>query len=115
MRVECDGPRSGPHPAVLGLPFDPLTRDRKAGVMEPGTRGWVADTVLGGILGGVAGAIVAVNFVIYVGIEDGYEASIPDVFRQNPVAGVVTVMILITGPVLGIVFARRLRQKRSRP
>ena len=83
--------------------------------MEPGTRAWVADTLLGGIVGGVVGAIVAVNFVIYVGIEDGYEASIPDVFRQNTVAGIVTMMILLAGPVLGVVVARRLRRKRRQP
>jgi len=69
----------------------------------------------GGVIGGVVGAIVAGNFVIYVGIEDGCEASIPDVFRQNVVAGVVTVAVLLAGPVLGIVGARRRRGKRGRP
>jgi uncharacterized membrane protein len=75
---------------------------------------WLADLVGGGIIGGATGAIVAVNFVIFVGIEGGYEASIPDVFRQNLLAGIVTVVILAAGPVLGVVIARRMRRRRSR-
>jgi uncharacterized membrane protein len=73
------------------------------------------DALAGGIAGGVVGAIVAVNFVICVGIKDGYEASISDVFRQNMFAGIVTVVVLVAGPVFGIVVARRLRRKRTRP
>jgi uncharacterized membrane protein YesL len=82
--------------------------------MEPKTKGWLADTLVGGIVGGVAGAIVAVNFVIFSGIEGGYEANIAEVFRQNVVAGIVTVTILCAGPVLGVVGARRLRRNRAR-
>lgn len=76
---------------------------------------WLADGVVGGIVGGVIGAIVAVNVVIYAGIEGGYEASIPDVFRENTLVGVVTVAILVAGPVLGVVVARRRRRRRARP
>lgn len=76
---------------------------------------WFFDLLGGGIIGGAAGAIVAVNFVIFVGIGGGYEASIPDVFRQNVLAGIVTVGILAAGPVLGVVIARRMRRGRSRP
>jgi uncharacterized membrane protein YesL len=83
--------------------------------MEPRTRGWLADTLIGGIVGGVVGAIVAVNFVIFIGIDGGYEASITDVFRQSVIAGIVTVTVLLAGPVLGVVGARRLRRKRARP
>ena len=83
--------------------------------MAPRTRGWLADTLVGGAVGGVVGAIVAVNFVIFIGIERGYEASITDVFRQNVIAGIVTVTVLVVGPVLGVVGARRLRGKRTRP
>jgi uncharacterized membrane protein len=83
--------------------------------MEPGTREWMADALVGGLVGGVVGAVVAVNFVIYVGIQDGYEASLPDVFRQNVVAGIVTVLVLFAGPVLGVIVARRLRRRRNRP
>lgn len=78
-------------------------------------RVWLVDAVVGGIVGGVVGAIVAVNFVIYVGIDRGYEASIADVFGQNMLAGIVTVTVLVAGPVLGVVVARRLRRKRVQP
>jgi hypothetical protein len=79
------------------------------------TRGWLADLVVGGITGGVVGAIAAVNFVIFTGIEGGYEATIADVFEQNAALGVVTVAILIAGPVLGVALARRRRSRRERP
>lgn len=80
--------------------------------MTPKGREWVADIVLGAIAGGLVGAVVAVNFVIYAGIEGGYEASIAEVFRQSPFAGIATVAILIAGPLLGVVVARILRRKR---
>jgi hypothetical protein len=78
----------------------------------PAKNGWFADIVVGGIVGGVAGAIAAVNFVIYAGIDRGYEASIPDVFRENAVVGVITVAVLVAGPVVGVWIARRLRRRR---
>jgi hypothetical protein len=81
--------------------------------VENSKRGWLGDIAIGGVIGGIVGAIVAVNFVIYVGIEGGYEASLADVFRQSLVAGVITVAILGTGPVLGVVLARRLRRRRA--
>ena len=76
-------------------------------------RQWLIDGLVGVGGGGLIGAIVAVNFVIYVGIERGYEASIPDVFRQNPLAGIVTVVILAAGPVAGVVGMRWLRRPRG--
>jgi MFS family permease len=82
-----------------------LTESRK--------RAWLADIAMGGVVGGIIGAIVAVNFVIYAGIEGGYEATIPDVFRQNVIAGVITVVILASGPLVGVVTARRLRGRRG--
>ena len=78
-------------------------------------RGWLADIAVGGIAGAVMGAIVAVNFVICVGIERGYEASIADVFRRSTLAGIVTVAILLAGPFLGVWAARRRRGKRAQP
>jgi hypothetical protein len=75
----------------------------------------LVDIVVGGIVGGITGAIVAVNFVIYFGIDGGYEASVADVFRQNTFAGIVTVTILGFGPFCGVAIARRLRRKRERP
>ncbi|WP_299441410.1 hypothetical protein [uncultured Phycicoccus sp.] len=74
------------------------------------TRGWVVDVLLGGIPGAVLGGIVAVNVVIFSGIDRGYEASIAEVFRENAVVGVVTVLVLLAGPVLGVWAVRRLRR-----
>jgi hypothetical protein len=79
----------------------------------PAKSGWFVDIVAGGIFGGIAGAIVAVNFVIYSGIERGYEATIPEVFRESVVAGVITVAVLLAGPVVGVWIARRLRRRRN--
>lgn len=50
--------------------------------------------------------------MIYTGIEKGYEASLVEVFQHSLIAGIVTVMILVAGPVLGVLTARRLRRKR---
>lgn len=82
--------------------------------MKATARGWLVDALVGGFLGAVIGAIVAVNLVIYSGIEGGYESSIADVFEQSTPTGIVTVAILIAGPVLGVFVARRLRRKRER-
>ncbi len=79
-----------------------------------GTRGWVLDVLLGGVPGGVLGAIVAVNIVIFSGIDRGYEASIPEVFRENVVVGTVVVLVLLAGPVLGVWAVRRLRLAMAR-
>lgn len=76
-------------------------------------KGWLTDLIVGGVIGGVIGAIAAVNLVIYAGIDRGYEASIPDVFRESVVVGVVTVAILVSGPVVGVWGARRLRCQRD--
>jgi len=75
------------------------------------TRDWLIDILIGGVLGAITGAIVAVNVVIFAGIEEGYEASIPDVFRQNTIVGVATVGILLTGPIVGVVVRRRMRDR----
>lgn len=71
---------------------------------------WLVDLAVGGLVG----AIAAVNFVIYTGIEQGYEASLVEVFQHSLIAGIVTVMILLAGPVLGVLTARRLRRRRAR-
>jgi uncharacterized membrane protein len=76
-------------------------------------KGWLVDLTVGGLVGGLVGAVAAVNFVIYTGIERGYEASLAEVFQHSLIAGIVTVMILIAGPVLGVFTARRLRGKRA--
>ena len=76
-------------------------------------KGWLADLAVGGLVGGLVGAVAAVNFVIFTGIEQGYEASLGEVFEHSLIAGIVTVMLLIAGPVLGVLTARRLRTRRS--
>lgn len=77
-------------------------------------KGWLVDLTVGGLVGGLVGAVAAVNFVIYTGIEQGYQASLVEVFQYSLIAGIVTVMILIAGPVLGVLTARRLRRNRAK-
>jgi len=76
-------------------------------------RAWLADVLVGGLVGGVIGAIVAVNVVIFGGIDGGYEATPAEVFRQNTVVGVLMVAVLVAGPVVGVVTARRRRARRQ--
>lgn len=76
-------------------------------------RGWLVDVLAGGIVGGVTGAIVAVNVVIFSGVDRGYQASLREVFDHSPILGVVVVMVLAAGPVLGVLVARRQRGRRS--
>ena len=69
------------------------------------------DLVLGIALGGLLGAIVAVNLIITVGI--GYDVSLPQVFRENLLVGIITTVILISGPIAGVALMRRLRRQRE--
>jgi hypothetical protein len=70
------------------------------------------DLIIGGVVGGLLGGIAAVNLVIFSGIEPGYEATIPEIFAQNTLVGVLTLVLLGGGPVGGVVFARRSRRRR---
>ena len=74
-------------------------------------RSWLTDGLVGGAIGGVVGGVVAVNFVIFSGIEPGYEATIPEVFRQSMLAGIMTIAILVAGPVVGVWVMRRRRRR----
>lgn len=76
-------------------------------------RHWFVDVLVGGAVGAIVGAIVAVNVVINAGIDRGYEATIPEVFRENMLIGIATVTILASGPVVGVVAARWLRGRGS--
>lgn len=80
---------------------------------EQGRKAWMLDILIGGISGGLIGAVVAVNVVIYAGIERGYEATIPEVFRESVLVGSVVVAILVGGPLVGVWIARRLRRQRT--
>jgi predicted transporter len=72
---------------------------------------WLVDVVAGGILGGVVGGVVALNLMILSGVDNGYEASIAEVFDHQPVFGALVVAALVAGPVLGVFAARRWRQR----
>ena len=82
--------------------------------MRPNTRGWIVDICGGGLIGGVLGAIVAVNVVIFSGIERGYESGITEVFSYNALLGLIVSSILFAGPILGVMLARRARAIRGR-
>lgn len=79
--------------------------------MRPAAREWLADIFLGGLGGAIVGGILAVNLAIYLGDDRGYEASIGEVFRHNVLLGIAVVAIWIAGPVVGVLVARRHRQK----
>lgn len=96
---------SGPKP--LGR----MTRLRKADCVPSNTVRRVADTVIGAILGLVAGAIIAINLIITAGVERGYEASLIEVFEENALVAVAAVAILVVGPVVGVIIARRIRRR----
>lgn len=76
-------------------------------------RAWVTDLAAGGFTGLLIAGIVAVNLVIYAGVERGYEASPADVFEHSVVLGVVVILVLVAGPVLGVVLLRRRRLRRN--
>ena len=57
------------------------------------------------------GLILAVNLVIYLGPDLGYESSIGEVFDHNTLLGLAIVTVIVAGPVVGIMIALRLRQQ----
>jgi hypothetical protein len=78
-------------------------------VLSPGRR--IAESLAGVVVGFIVGAIVAVNVVITAGVDRGYEASLTEVFDESTLLGVAVVAILVAGPIVGVVGARRIRQK----
>ena len=60
----------------------------------------------------IVAAIVAVNLVILSGIDTGYETTIPELFRENVILGIVTVAILIGGPIAGALYGNSFWQRR---
>lgn len=79
----------------------------------PTLRQWLVDITVGGVIGGIVGGIAAVNVVIYSGVDRGYQASITEVFEYSPLVGIATLLILVAGPMLGVVVARRVRRQRE--
>ena len=89
-------------------------RDTVSLSQEPKSKsGWLVDVLAGGFIGGIVGGIAAINLVIFAGIEPGYEATLPEVFSQSWVVGIVTVVVLMAGPIVGVIVARRIRRRRS--
>ena len=82
--------------------------------MKTTTRTRITDVVVGAILGLAVGAIIAVNVVITAGVDRGYQATIPEIFDESIILGVITVAILAAGPVVGVIVARRIRKRTGR-
>lgn len=82
-------------------------------MLRGGLRGWFVDLVVGGLGGLVIAGIVAVNLVIYLGVEGGYQAGLGDVFGHSVVLGTLVIGVVVGGPVLGVTYMRRQRQQRD--
>lgn len=76
-------------------------------------RDWLVDTVVGGAVGAVVGGVVAVNLVIFSGLDRGYESGLRDIFDRSILLGLVVMAVLVAGPVLGLLVARKQRAKRA--
>lgn len=71
------------------------------------------DLTVGIAAGSLVGVILALNIVIYSGVDDGYQASVQSVFEQRPWAGVLAAMAIILAPVLYVLGLRRRRRNRA--
>lgn len=76
---------------------------------EHTARDILVDVLVGGLIGGLVGVVVAINFVLIVGVDQGYQSSLGEVFDHSAIAGLVTLAILIAGPIAGFFAARRRR------
>lgn len=94
---------------------DTKTAEGKRHAPSPSAKGWMIDLLMGGLGGGLAGAIVAVNIVIFSGIDDGYESSFGDVMDFNRFLGLTVLAVLLAAPISAISILRRLRRNRTRP
>ncbi|MDX2342382.1 MAG: hypothetical protein QNL12_00920 [Acidimicrobiia bacterium] len=70
---------------------------------------WLRDIFVGGVAGLLIGMVLAVNIVIFSGIDGGYEASPAEVFAENPIVGTVAAIVLAGAPIAGIAWLRRRR------
>ncbi|HEU4895743.1 MAG TPA: hypothetical protein VFT85_07885 [Acidimicrobiia bacterium] len=75
--------------------------------------GWGIDLAVGGLCGLIAGAIVAVNLIIFMGVEGGYEAGVGDVFSHSILLGILVISVLVAGPLCAVAYARLLRRRRD--
>ena len=71
----------------------------------------MVDVVVGGLVGGLVGVVVAINIMIYFGTDDGYEATLVEVFQQDALTGIAALVAVVAGPVVGVFIARRMRRK----
>ena len=98
----------------IGLAFGIDPSDTRIMESESTFSDWVVDILAGALIGGVAGAIAAVNIIIFSGIDSGYQSSLGDVFSYNVFVGLVAVIVLVGAPIAGVVVARRMRRTRTR-
>lgn len=68
--------------------------------------------LFGALLGVIVGAVLAVNIVILVGFERGYETGLSEVFDRRPAVAAVVVLVLVLSPAIGVVLVLR-RGRRS--
>jgi hypothetical protein len=64
----------------------------------------------GALVGLVIGMIASINVAIFAGIEGGYEANIAEVFDDNVLVGIVSLLMLAAGPIIGVTIALRERR-----
>lgn len=72
-----------------------------------GQRRGVWRMMIGAIVGAAVGLIIAVNVVIFSGVEDGYEAAPADVFEQRPFAAAIAIVAFVLAIGAGITISRR--------
>ncbi len=105
-RVPASQPAGGGvHADVIPPPGGPRRESR--------LRAWLADLLVGTVVGLVAGAILALNLMIFLGVEGGYEANIGEAFDHSLFAGLAVVSALIGAPVAGVMWRRRRRRQLS--
>lgn len=51
----------------------------------------------GGLVGLLVGWILAVNIVIFSGVDQGYEVTLPELFSDNPAIGTLAVVAVVAG------------------
>lgn len=75
----------------------------------------MVDLFSGGLAGFAVAWIVAVNLVILVGVDRGYQAGVDEIFRHSTMLGVAVVGVILLGPIFGVSLLRSRRRRRDRP
>lgn len=71
--------------------------------------GRVVVTAFAVVVGLVVAVIVTLNLHIVVGLEQGYAATPAEVFDHSVLLGVFDILLLVSGPTLGVLLVRRSR------